>query len=44
MGKMIAKDLPSERQLFLATHSEGFLKGLLDASKDNLKIIRIQRE
>ena len=44
IGKMIAKDLPSKRQLFIATHSEDLLKGLLDASKDNLKIIRIQRD
>jgi len=44
MGKMIAKDLPPEKQLFLATHSEDFLKGLLDADISNLKIIRIQRE
>lgn len=43
LGKMIAKDMPSERQLFLATHSEDFLKGLLDADNFNLKIIRIQR-
>ena len=44
LGKMLAKDLPSERQLFLATHSEDFLKGLLDANIPNLKIIRIERE
>ena len=44
LGKMLAKDLPSERQLFLATHSEDFLKGLLDANINNLKIIRIQRD
>ena len=43
LGKMLAKDLPSNRQLFLATHSESFLKGLLDANVSNLKIIRIQR-
>ncbi len=43
LGKMLAKDLPMERQLFLATHSEDFLKGLIDADKSNLKIIRIQR-
>jgi AAA15 family ATPase/GTPase len=43
LGKMLAKDLPSERQLFLATHSEDFLKGLLDANISKLKIIRIQR-
>ncbi|MEG9327026.1 AAA family ATPase [Salinimicrobium catena] len=44
LGKMLAKDLPTERQLFLATHSEDFLKGLLDSNAQNLKIIRIQRE
>lgn len=44
LGKMLAKDLPSERQLFLATHSEDFLKGLLDANINKLKIIRIQRD
>lgn len=44
LGKMLANDLPSERQLFLATHSEDFLKGLLDADNSNLKIIRIQRD
>jgi len=43
LGKMLAKDLPSKRQLFLATHSEDFLKGLLDSNVQNLKIIRIQR-
>ena len=44
MRKMIARDLPPGRQLFITTHSGDFLKGLLDASKDNLKIIRIQRQ
>ncbi len=44
LGKMLANDLPSERQLFLATHSEDLLKGLLDAKNRNLRIIRIQRD
>lgn len=44
LGKMLAKDLPSARQLLLATHSEDFLKGLLDANISKLKIIRIQRD
>jgi len=44
LGKMLAKDLPSERQLFLATHSTDFLKGLLEFDNPNLKIIRIQRD
>lgn len=44
LGKMLAKDLPSSRQLFLATHSGDFLKGLLEADVSNLKIVRIQRQ
>lgn len=44
LGKMLSKDLPIERQLFLSTHSEDFLKGLLDARISKLKIIRIQRD
>lgn len=43
LGKMLAKDLPTNRQLFLATHSGDFLKGLLEADVTNLKIVRIQR-
>jgi energy-coupling factor transporter ATP-binding protein EcfA2 len=44
LGKMLAKDLPSDRQLFLSTHSEDFLKGLLDSGNPNIKVIRIRRE
>lgn len=44
LGKMLAKDLPSDRQLFLSTHSEDFLKGLLDSGNQNIKVIRIRRE
>jgi energy-coupling factor transporter ATP-binding protein EcfA2 len=43
LGKMLATDLPSKTQLLLATHSLDFLKGLLEGSSKNLKIIRIQR-
>ena len=42
LGKMLSRK--RERQLFLATHSEDFLKGLLDADATNLKIIRLQRD
>ncbi|TRW48068.1 AAA family ATPase [Aliidiomarina halalkaliphila] len=44
LGKMLARDLPTARQLFLATHSQDFLKGLLDAGVNNLKIIRVRRD
>lgn len=44
LGKMLAKDLPEDRQLFLATHSSYFLRVLLEAQVSRLKIIRIERE
>lgn len=44
LGKMIAEELPSKKQVILATHSEDFIKGLLDAGKPNVKILRITRE
>ncbi len=44
LGQMLVRERPTTGQLFLATHSEDFLKGLLDANSQNLKIVRIQRE
>lgn len=44
LGKMLAKDNPSDRQLFIATHSEDFLQGLLDADNENVTVIRINRD
>lgn len=44
LGRMLVKNKPNDRQLFISTHSEDFLKGLLDAESDNVKIVRINRE
>lgn len=44
VGKMFAKDLPSDRQIFIATHDEDFIKGLLDTESKNVKVIRITRK
>ena len=44
LGKMLAKNNPSNRQLFISTHSEDFLQGLLDADNKNVMVIRINRE
>ena len=44
LGKMLAKNNPSNRQLFISTHSEDFLQGLLDADNKNVTIIRINRD
>ncbi|GGH13197.1 ATP-dependent nuclease [Mucilaginibacter phyllosphaerae] len=43
LGQMISKELDFNKQFFIATHSEHFLKGLLDYAGDRLNIIRIQR-
>lgn len=44
LGRMLVKNKPNDRQLFISTHSEDFLKGLLDAESGNVKIVRISRE
>jgi len=44
LGKILTKHNPNERQLFISTHSEDFLQGLLDAESDNVTIIRINRQ
>lgn len=44
LGKMLAKNITNGRQIFISTHSEDFLKGLLDANNENIKVIRINRE
>lgn len=44
LGKMLAKNNPSDRQLLVSTHSEDFLQGLLDADNENVMVIRINRE
>lgn len=44
LGRMLVKNKPNDRQLFISTHSEDFLKGLLDAESNNVRIVRINRE
>jgi hypothetical protein len=44
LGRMLAKETPGARQLFIATHSADVLQGLLDANKGNVRVIRITRE
>ena len=43
LGKMLAKNNSSERQLLISTHSEDFLQGLFDADSENVLVIRINR-
>ena len=44
LGKMLANNNPQNRQLFISTHSEDFLQGLLDADNKNVIVIRINRD
>lgn len=44
LGKMLAKETPAERQLLVATHSGDVVKGLLDANRGNVRVIRLRRE
>lgn len=43
LAKMLLNNLPNNKQLFLSTHSEEFIKGLLDSKNPRLKVIRIDR-
>ena len=44
LGEMLSKNNPEDRQLFISTHSEDFLQGLLDSDTQNVTIIRINRK
>jgi AAA15 family ATPase/GTPase len=44
LGQMIAKNLEIDKQLFIATHDEDLLKGLLDHSDKRLIVVRVQRD
>lgn len=44
LGRMLATETPDNCQLFLATHSGDFLRGLLDADSQRVRIIRITRD
>ncbi|PWB26251.1 ATP-dependent nuclease [Flavobacterium sp. HTF] len=43
LGQMVSQKLGDQKQLFIATHSEHFLKGLLENATDRLIVIRIER-
>lgn len=44
LGQMLAKRDKNSGQLIISTHSGDFLRGIVDSSPDNLKIIRIRRD
>lgn len=44
LGKIIGDDLSKGKQVFIATHSIDFLKGVLELNSDRVKIIRLNRK
>lgn len=44
MGESISEILPDDKQIFISTHSQDLLKGLLDGNSKRVKIIRITRD
>jgi len=44
MGQTLARRLPEDRQLVLATHSGYLLRGLLEAGSDRVKVVRLTRQ
>lgn len=44
LGKILAQNTPIDRQLFLSTHSEDFLKGILESTNNRIKVVRLKRE
>ena len=43
LGRLLVENQGEEKQLFIATHSEDFLQGLLDTDSENVTVIRIDR-
>lgn len=43
LGRMLINELPDNKQVFIATHSGDFLRGLLDTESSRLRVIRLQR-
>lgn len=43
LGEVLPEILPDGKQAFIATHSQDFLKGLIDRNPGRVKIIRITR-
>jgi AAA domain, putative AbiEii toxin, Type IV TA system/Overcoming lysogenization defect protein-like, TOPRIM domain len=43
LGRMLAAELNSATQMFCATHSGDFLKGLLDSDRGNVHVVRVTR-
>lgn len=44
LGQIFSEALSDDKQAFISTHSQDFLKGLINSSPDRVKIIRVTRK
>lgn len=44
IGKVIAAESENVKQFFFATHSEDFLRGILDIASARIKVVRLRRD
>lgn len=44
MARLIASDFASDRQIFLATHNETFLRNIFDFGEDRVVVLRLDRK
>lgn len=44
LGRVLAENTPAGRQLFIATHSGDFLRGILDTGSSRIRVVRIRRD
>ncbi len=44
LGKFLAEKTAGNAQLFMATHNGAFIRGLLDAGSERIRVIRIDRD
>ncbi|MBR1449263.1 MAG: AAA family ATPase [Prevotella sp.] len=44
LGKVVGELIGTDRQAFIATHSEDIIKGLMEVCSSRIKVIRISRE
>jgi energy-coupling factor transporter ATP-binding protein EcfA2 len=44
LGALLARETPSDQQLFIATHSSDIVRALIDVAPARLKVLRIQRK
>jgi len=44
LGRTLVTDKPAGRQVFISTHSGDVLRGVLDADKPNVRVLRIRRQ